>query len=130
MGQTKPVLQAKMKCVLILVLLIGISANLAVPVDEGEADAVQVDAGQEDRETEPELVTWLREMLGEGKNSCNDQGCCSCSRQDSDGNARMIGGKCRVKKPRRKYNRCKRGSYCKCSASRIMRWCTGKCVEE
>merc|ERR1712142_491200 len=148
MGQLKPTLRVKMRLALVLALLVGISANMAQPIEEeigmpltndasdlAVADAVEEEVEEEEREvvTQEErslaLLAMVKDLIGAP--SCNDYGCCSCSRQDRDGNPRTVGGSCRVKKPRRENDTCdRRRSYCKCSASTILRWCTGECVRD
>ena len=98
---------------------------LQAPLNAGSsevADAIQEELKAEDYEDEEveealeeeaQLLEVVRGMLGLA--NCNDEGCCNCSRQDKDGNAKVTGGTCRVKKPVRKNNSCNRGKE--------TRWC-------
>merc|ERR1719450_478211 len=96
-----PTLPVKMKFGWFLVLLVGIAANAAQPIEEEADTALEplTDEAGNDLTAEEEemgddlevaaedgkamafdLLELFHEMLDEGR-SCNDWGCCSCSRR-------------------------------------------------
>ena len=87
--------------------MLELEAKFQMPLEGEEIEENELEVSAED-ETALALVEMVRDMLG--KPSCNDYGCCSCSRQDRDGNDKMVGGSCRVKKPYETNQTCRRGT--------------------